>query len=268
MPLRYSFFLAPGSGVNPGQGTLPTSASASGDNIVGYYYDSANTLHSFDDQNGTFTTLPLVSGVTPIANGVNDNQNSVSDLRQIVGYYTTASNHGFVYAGPHYAPTDYHATDDPNADAVVGTQAFGINDGGVIVGQYFDGSTFHGFVDRPSQGGRRLFDDIDPPGSTQTAAYGINSAGVIVGAYTSGSTFHGFVDTNGSFTKLDDPLADSGGTFALGINDHNEVVGYYRLLHARGRQIRLPVAQRGIHGPRTDCGSAGHFLDRCRRHYR
>jgi hypothetical protein len=210
MPLRFSFLFAPGSGVNPGQGTLATSVSALGGDIVGYYYDNVSTLHSFDDRNGTFTTLPLVAGVTPIANGVND-------LDQIVGYYTTASNHGFLYTGGVYTTID-----DPHADAIVGTQALGINDAGRIVGQYFDGSTFHGFVDTSGS-----FADIDPPGSTLTEAFGINSVGATVGAYSSGGTSHGFVDTNGSFTTLDDPLADSGGTFALGINDRNEVVGYY-----------------------------------------
>jgi probable HAF family extracellular repeat protein len=209
MPLRFSFLFAPGSGSNPGQGTLATSVSALGGDIVGYYYDPTSTLHSFDDRNGTFTTLPPVAGVTPIANGVND-------LGQIVGFYSTASSHGFLYSGG-----SYMAIDDPHADSIIGTEAFGINDAGQIVGQYFDGSVLHGFVDTNGS-----FANIDPPGSTQTQAYAINNAGVIAGSYFDGAQ-HGFIDNNGSFTTLNDPSADSGGTFALGINDHDEVVGYY-----------------------------------------
>src|SRR5262249_6402908 len=44
---------------------------------------------------------------------------------------------------------------------------------------------------------------------------------------------HGFLDTRGAFTTLDDPLG-ARGTFALGINEPGQVVGYY--LDANGVQ--------------------------------
>src|SRR4029077_5937652 len=95
-----------------------------------------------------------------------------------------------------------------------GTQAFGINDSGQIVGSFFDaGNTkTHGFLDT---GGS--FTTIDVPGATNTNAYGINNSGQIVGWFRDGLGDHVFLDTGGSFTTINAPGATS--TYAYGIND-------------------------------------------------
>jgi len=65
-----------------------------------------------------------------------------------------------------------------------GTEAFGINDVGQIVGQYSDLGGTHGFL---LSGG--IYTTLDDPlGTHGTVATGINNAGQIVGTY---------VDTNG-----------------------------------------------------------------------
>jgi probable HAF family extracellular repeat protein len=38
---------------------------------------------------------------------------------------------------------------------------------------------------------------------------------------------HGFVDSGGSLTVIDDPSAGPLGTFALGINNGGQIVGFY-----------------------------------------
>ena len=99
--------------------------------------------------------------------------------------------------------------------------AYGVNNSGVIVGQYFDANSVgHGF--KLNQQGR--WTKIDPPDSTWTICYGINSTGAIVGEYTatSGSN-HGFLYKNGKYTEIGGG-AQSG---AFGINDKGKIVGSY-----------------------------------------
>src|SRR5262249_13398586 len=76
---------------------------------------------------------------------------------------------------------NYTTIDDPLAG---GTEAWGINDLGQIVGFYIDASgRTHGFLD---SGGR--FTTIDDPfTTTSTIAGGINDGGQVVGYYQVGN---------------------------------------------------------------------------------
>ncbi len=89
-----------------------------------------------------------------------------------------------------------------------GTEAYGINDAGQIVGDYADSSgAVHGFL--YSGGSYTTLDD--PSGTNGTIAHGINDAGQIVGYYIDSSgTEHGFLYSGGTYTKLDDPLGAKG----------------------------------------------------------
>src|SRR5205085_2168968 len=87
----------------------------------------------------------------------------------------------------------FAAIDVPGA---ISTQALGINDAGLIVGNFSDGTTVHGFLDAAGS-----FTTIDVPGASSTIANGINDAGQIVGFFVDNSGEHGFVDTGGSWAK-------------------------------------------------------------------
>jgi hypothetical protein len=77
--------------------------------------------------------------------------------------------------------------DYPNA---TGTNAWGVNAQGDVVGVWREGANiFHGFL-RSAQG---EFKSIDFPQATLTRAFGINSNGDIVGTYVLGGKQHGFV---------------------------------------------------------------------------
>ena len=107
-----------------------------------------------------------------------------------------------------------------------GTQAWGINPRGDIVGLYTltDKST-HGFL---LSGDR--FTAIDYPGSAVTLANGINPAGDIVGEFglTLTAAHRGFLLTaEGHFTAIDYPNATF--TAAIGINPRGDIVGIYTL---------------------------------------
>jgi len=122
--------------------------------------------------------------------------------------------------------TDYTFTtlDVPGASF---TYAFGINDAGQIVGDYYDGSRYHGFL--LSEGQYTIIKVLSAVG---TFAHGINNAGQIVGSYFDGSRFYCFLLSDGVFTTLDAPGAASPlGTSAYGINDAGLIVGTYVVKH-------------------------------------
>ena len=126
----------------------------------------------------------LAGSQRSLANGINASG-------QIVGHYTAAGSfHGFFY-NPNTGL--YTTLDDPMATA--GTQAFGINDLGQIVG------TYGTFAKDPFSGGSNV-------------------------------VTHSFLYSDGVFNTIDDPLALSsisahgfGGTFAHAINNHSQIVG-------------------------------------------
>ena len=122
-----------------------------------------------------------------------------------------------------------------------GSYALGINNGGQIVGYYYDDTEIvHGFLLSDGQ-----YTTLDDPSANTTDnqgtyASGIANDGTIVGYYFGADdAFHGFVATPASdytsFTDVDDPSADNdffGGTHATAINAGadgaaSEVAGYY-----------------------------------------
>jgi probable HAF family extracellular repeat protein len=112
-----------------------------------------------------------------------------------------------------------------------GTQAYGINSSGLVVGTYLVGDTPHGFLYNPNGGTYTTLDDPlaanefnNPFGPTGTIAEGINGAGQIVGYYAdSNGDEHGFLYNGGIYTTIDDPGAFD--TTAFGINKNGHVVG-------------------------------------------
>ena len=207
---NFTDFDASGSGL----ATTVNSISNSGV-VVGSYLNVNATNTNFSGTPPVFNPLNLSD--TASANGINSSN-------QIVG-----SDGG----GGAFLLDSNGLTTLPLVDSTEASQAaFGINDGGVIVGQYFhsDGIISSGFV-----GSGSSFSPIDPTGAAvNTSAQAINDNGLVTGFYgTSGnpSFTHGFLfDTKTSaYTLLNDPVAnDLAFTQFLGINDGGEAVGYYQ----------------------------------------
>jgi probable HAF family extracellular repeat protein len=107
------------------------------------------------------------------------------------------------------------------------TDTYGVNNAGVIVGDYVDANVQHGMI----LAGKTLT-KIDNKkcqaitGSNGIAFYGINKAGVAAGWCTGTTgTIIGFTWSKGKFTPIKVP--NSTGTEAIGINDKGQVVGLY-----------------------------------------
>jgi hypothetical protein len=122
-------------------------------------------------------TLPDPTGTGIVVGGIND-------LRQLVGYYTDATSRlvGFL----RQPSGEFVGVIFPGA---VITQVLGINDCGIVVGTYGDGSTAHGFYGRPGN-----LHSVDFPGAIDTFAQGINNEGRISGRYaTADGVPHAFI---------------------------------------------------------------------------
>ncbi len=202
--------------------SLPPTYGSTTDNgindsgvVVGNVYEhtvGSNTPEytAFIANGGTITYLNAPGtlgghGVT-FANGIND-------AGQIVGAftpdYTSTAYQGYIYQNGTFT-----AFSDPYAgtQAGQGTLANGLNNEGVIVGNYVDSSGHqNGFIYTGSLTtiNSAAFTTIDDPlGAGGTEIYGINDAGQIVGSYTDSSGVqHGFVASlNGVSTLENSPL--------------------------------------------------------------
>ena len=119
----------------------------------------------------------------------------------------------------------YTSFDFPNA---VATEVNGVTPSGplLIVGDYADGSTEHGYPLSDD-----TFTSIDFPGALFSQAFAININGVIVGDYAvasgtgNGNSQHGYVLAAGTFTSIDFPGAAF--TTARWINTQGDIVGTY-----------------------------------------
>jgi probable HAF family extracellular repeat protein len=125
------------------------------------------------------------------------------------------------------------------------TQALGINNLGVVVGEYIDADgSFHGFRWKHGR-----FTTIDGPGSLGGAVFDVNDRGHMVGAYfTDSGGARGFLLRNGSYRTFDAPYGpiDLPGD----INNRGQIVGF-SLADPTGTQSHGFLLGRGVGGPFT-----------------
>jgi hypothetical protein len=136
----------------------------------------------------------------------------------------------FVAVGIAAAPPLTFTYTDVHASATaLETDTYGVNNAGVIVGDYVDSASVqHGMI----LAGKKLTTVDNKSCSAISGAggisfFGVNSAGAAAGWCTSSKTGLdiGFVYAKGKFTAVNFPK--SSGTQASGINDKGEVVGLY-----------------------------------------
>ena len=216
--ILYNFTSVDGPG-NNGGGTTVSGIDNNGD-LVGFSSDNAAAPTLFTNfiraSNGTVTTLPVGGDPLAMANGINTSQT-------VVGM--TSNGTAFTLAGG-------TLTTLPQVNGnTVSETAFGINDAGLIVGQYTDGATgaTPGFL---FAGG--AFAILNPVvNAAVTNAQSVNNNGLVTGFYSvDGVHQHGFFynSASGQFTLPPDPnIPNLVLTQFLGINDDGLAVGYYQL---------------------------------------
>jgi probable HAF family extracellular repeat protein len=186
--------------------------------LVGSFSTAAVAANGFLDTGGTFMTIDWPGA---FATRLSDINNKVSPT--LVGGFNPAGVLGQGRPNPgdegfSYSSGSFMAIIDP---AGVGTQAFGVNDSGQVVGAYSDGTAPHGFLDN---GG--VFTAINAPGALGTIVGGINDSGQMDGAYVDATmTVHAFFYDGSTFSDI--PLPGAFSTLG-GINDAGQVVGTYK----------------------------------------
>ena len=134
------------------------------------------------------------------------------------------------------------------------TEVHGINNAGTVAGLYLGTDGLHGFT--YSAG---IYTPVSV--GTETYLYGINNHGDLTGYYSNiGLTATGFLIQGGTTTTFafpGNPLS----TFPLGINDADQVVGYYNsgsfLRQSDGSFQTLDFGARGINDNGLLVGSRG-----------
>lgn len=151
----------------------------------------------------------------------------------LVGFYSTQNNPSVNGAPPadnnfgwyklngHFVATNFPTT-DPASPPV--DQLLGVNDGNVAVGFFTDGQgNNHGFTYNI---GTSTYREVTVPSFTNITAAAINDGGDIAGfGTTKGSTESFLLRANGHVVTIDFPGSSS--TQALGVNNSDEVVGFY-----------------------------------------
>jgi hypothetical protein len=147
--------------------------------------------------------------------------------------------------------------------AIPGTTApMGINNRGDIVGTFQD-PRFNGRESGFFYSGGS-YTTIRVPGSFDTLIQGINDNGQIVGSYdlsTNPFDFIGFLYKDGNFYTFLFPDPSVGYTFAEGINNRGDIVGYYYTAsHGGGDFSFLATPTSSVPGPIAGAGLPGLML--------
>lgn len=155
-------------------------------------------INNRGDLAGTYDTSPTAEQIgfilprsgAPIAfgpppGGSNLVVGNINDQREVVGYYVAAD--GFTRTGFLREP-DGRLVDLAVAGAMA-TQAYSINDCGIVVGYWRDSSgVHHGFYGRAGS-----LQPFDLPGAEATLSQGINDQGRLAGHYVVSGAPHAFV---------------------------------------------------------------------------
>ena len=156
--------------------------------------------------------------------GLNDKGVTVGFWSSMNNANMVNDNFGFYTRNGHFHTADF-PTGNPATPPV--DQLLGVNDNDIAVGFYADanGNT-HGYKYNIKSKHFSSVTDPNAPAANLTAA-AINDNGDIAGFYTNpgNGVTDGFLKAHGQFIDLAFPGAAS--TMALGVNDHDEVVGVY-----------------------------------------
>jgi hypothetical protein len=204
-----------------GQTFGPNAQGVSGaGQVVGWYQDNADnsTIKGFvRSKRGR-----VVTGLVFPGQGTNTYAQDINTSGTICGFFvdSASSTHGWFLVDGTYSSFDVPGALD--------TEVLGINDAGDFVGIYNpSGTSYVPFIDI---GGNITTIDLGFP-TTSSSATAISSNGTVTGTYRvlGDPLTYGFIRAaDGTLkTGIQEPFAESAGTFCWGINSHGWVVGTY-----------------------------------------
>ena len=216
--------------------------------ITGTFGDSNASGQGFTYNNGSYTLINIAGSRSSTGTDVNN-------YGQVAVDYYDGHGHGAIYDNG----TVLAYINDPFGS--FGTGIMGINDAGLVVGDFANGAINQGYIydngvyttfspfsdthlndinnngqivgDYARSTASFIYDPSNNslttlvyPGADQTLAFGINDLGVVSGRYHDSSGYHGFTFEDLQFSSIDHPNAP-GNTFVNKINDSGQIVGYY-----------------------------------------
>ena len=180
--LSHGYFFSTGTGFSqfdvPGaSGTFVNNVNDAGD-FCGFYIDAGGLAQAFASIAGTIITIA-------VPGAVGANADDINNAGEIVGYYPDSAGivHGFLRAADGTITTPIDVADSSYTDLR------GINDHGLMVGRYRDGTGTHGFA-------LKLPGTITTfIGESTTTLNGVNNNGQICGWETDPDTLihHGVI---------------------------------------------------------------------------
>jgi hypothetical protein len=176
---------------------------------------------------GNYANENFPGSVQTQVTGLNDKGVTVGFWSSMNNATMVNDNHGFYKINGHQFHTADFPTGSPFTPPV--DQLLGVNNGDIAVGFYTDAvNVNHGY--KYNINTKHFSSVTDPNAPTSLAAAAINNNGDIAGFYIhpgNGLT-DGFFKAGGKFIDLAFPGALN--TFALGVNDHDEVVGVTNII--------------------------------------
>jgi len=198
--------------------TIVTGVNTTGA-VAGWSFQGGLPLASFiRAADGKFASFQIYSSGKPLSTYAQ----SISSGGDVAGYYYD----------PHGVQTGFIRAATGKVTKIRGPirelRCLSINDSGDVVGDYWTGQRWAGFV-RAADGATTI---IDPPGASYTSALAINNGGFTVGQFTVGSgTPQGFLlSPDGTFTNITPPDLASWRHAALyltAINAIGQITGQY-----------------------------------------
>jgi probable HAF family extracellular repeat protein len=160
----------------------------------------------------TVATVGNFGNLTSQSNGLNN-------AGTVVGYNYTAGGHTNAYISHAGAATSLH----PGAPNTGNSKAWGINEGGTVVGEVSVGNTTRAATFRDGA----VLQTLGTLGGTNSYGYGINASGHVVGVSdTSDGSQHGFMTgMNGELIDIG-PVNGGSSSSANAINGVGAVTGY------------------------------------------
>jgi len=209
--------------------------------IAGYFGSGAaghpnkGYLLTPPDGQANYASENFPGSVQTQVTGINDKGDTVGFWSSMNNASMINDNHGFykLHGG------GFHTADFPTGTPAKPPvdQLLGINNSDVAVGFWTDAAdNSHGYELNIGTGKYSSVTDPGAPGTSLTAA-AINNNGDVAGIYTNPATgaTDGFLKAHGQFTDLAVPGAVM--TQALGVNDHDEVVGTYQTGTLEGARL-------------------------------
>ena len=192
-------------------------SGAAGHPNQGYTLSFPYGQGDYRSENFPRSTQTQVTGLNDdgVSVGFWSDTNNVNQMNANFAFYAIHGHHFHLVDFPR------HSRSRPPID-----QLLGVNDHARAVGFYDDAAgNSHGYVYNIEKDGFRL---VSIPGATSVTAAAINNLNDIAGFETDRGRVEGFVlRADGKLTRLVFPNAAV--TNALGVNDRDEVVGFYQL---------------------------------------